>query len=61
MPLHFDDAEYAGRVQKAVQALRSNGLDAVLLFAPESQFWLTGYDTFGFAMFQCMFALITPA
>ncbi|MEM9061624.1 MAG: Xaa-Pro peptidase family protein [Pseudomonadota bacterium] len=54
MPLHFDDVEYAGRVHRAVQALRAEGLDAVLLFAPESHFWLTGYDTFGFAMFQCM-------
>jgi Xaa-Pro dipeptidase len=24
------------------------------MFAPESHFWLTGYDTFGFAMFQAM-------
>jgi len=24
------------------------------MFAPESQFWLCGYDTFGFAMFQCL-------
>ncbi|MEL7471162.1 MAG: Xaa-Pro peptidase family protein [Pseudomonadota bacterium] len=54
MPLHFDDAEYAGRVHRAVRALRGAGLDAVLLFAPETHFWLTGYDTFGFAMFQCM-------
>lgn len=54
MPLHFDHAEYAGRVQRARNALRSSGLDAVLLFSPESQYWLTGYDTFGFAMFQCM-------
>ncbi|MEL6996797.1 MAG: Xaa-Pro peptidase family protein [Pseudomonadota bacterium] len=54
MPLHFDDAEYAGRVHRAVQALRGAELDAVLLFAPETHFWLTGYDTFGFAMFQCM-------
>ena len=30
------------------------GLDAMLLFAPESHLWLTGYDTFGFAMFQVM-------
>ncbi len=35
-------------------ALLENGLDGILLFAPESHFWLTGYDTFGFAMFQCM-------
>ncbi len=54
MPMHFDDQEYAGRIARARQALRSEGLDAVLLFAPESQYWLTGYDTFGYAMFQCM-------
>jgi len=23
-------------------------------FAPESQFWLTGYDTFGYCFFQCL-------
>jgi Xaa-Pro dipeptidase len=26
----------------------------MLLFAPESQFYLCGFDTFGFAMFQCL-------
>ncbi len=31
-------------------------LDGILLFAPESHYYLTGYDTFGFAMFQCMVA-----
>jgi Xaa-Pro dipeptidase len=30
------------------------GLDALLLFAPESQYWLTGYDTFGYCFFQCL-------
>ncbi len=54
MPLHFDNAEYATRVAAAQAALRAGGFDAILLFAPESQYWLTGYDTFGFAMFQCM-------
>lgn len=54
MPLHFDDQEYAGRLARARAALGRAGLDAILLFAPESQYWLTGYDTFGFAMFQCM-------
>ena len=29
-------------------------LDAVLLFAQESMYWLTGYDTFGFCFFQCL-------
>ena len=54
MPLHFEDQEYAGRVARARAALAEAGLDAILLFAPESHYWLTGYDTFGYSMFQCM-------
>lgn len=54
MPLHFTPAEYAARREKARAALQARGLDALLMFAPESQFWISGYDTFGFAMFQCL-------
>lgn len=54
MTLHFDAPEYAARQARATQALADAGLDALLMFAPESHFWLTGYDTFGFAMFQAM-------
>ncbi|WP_374396771.1 M24 family metallopeptidase [Tabrizicola sp.] len=54
MPLHFTPAEYATRRASARAALQAQGLDALLMFAPESHFWISGYDTFGFAMFQCM-------
>ena len=54
MPLHFTPAEYAARQSNARAALQARGLDALLMFAPESHFWISGYDTFGFAMFQCM-------
>ncbi|MBL9049769.1 MAG: aminopeptidase P family protein [Tabrizicola sp.] len=54
MPLHFTPAEYTARQAKARAALQAQGLDALLMFAPESHFWISGYDTFGFAMFQCM-------
>mgnify|MGYP005989056077 CR=1 FL=1 len=54
MPRHFTPQEYTDRQSRACAALQNTGLDAILLFAPESQYWLTGYDTFGFAMFQCM-------
>jgi Xaa-Pro dipeptidase len=54
MPLHFTPAEYAARQAQARSALQAPGLDALLMFAPESHFWISGYDTFGFAMFQCM-------
>ena len=58
MALHFEREEYAGRVARAQEALEARGLAAILLFAPESHYYLTGYDTFGFAMFQC---LVLPA
>ena len=54
MPLHFPDSEYERRLKAATQALETAGFDALLMFAPESHYWLCGYDTFGFAMFQCL-------
>jgi len=54
MPLHFAKAEYTARQAAARAAMQEAGLDAVLVFAPETQYWLCGYDTFGFAMFQCL-------
>ncbi|WP_298294313.1 Xaa-Pro peptidase family protein [uncultured Litoreibacter sp.] len=54
MPIHFSDAEFAARKRAATQALTDAKLDALLMFAPESHYWISGYDTFGFAMFQCM-------
>lgn len=33
--------------------MRREGLDALLLFAQESTYYLTGYDTSGFVFFQC--------
>ena len=53
-PPLFDQSEYADRQKRACAALKHNGLDALLVFAQESMLWLTGYDTFGFAMFQCL-------
>jgi len=52
--MHFSREEYAGRLSLARSALQKEGLDALLMFAPESHYWISGYDTFGFAMFQCM-------
>ena len=54
MTPHFDANEYAVRLASAKRALNDAGLDALLMFAPESQYWICGYDTFGFAMFQCL-------
>ncbi len=54
MSVHFTPQEFASRCNRATAALLQAGLDGILLFAPESHYYLTGYDTFGFAMFQCM-------
>jgi len=54
MPPHFGAVEYAARLARAKRAVNDAGLDALLMFAPESQYWICGYDTFGFAMFQCL-------
>lgn len=55
MALHFDDAEFAARRARLNAALDHAGLDGLLMFAQESMFWLTGYDTFGFCFFQCLY------
>lgn len=52
--LHFTEAEFATRAERLQAEMARRGLDAMLLFAPESQYWLTGYDTFGFCFFQCL-------
>ena len=53
MALHFERAEFDARVAAARAALRREGLAAILLFAQESHFYLTGFDTSGFVFFQC--------
>jgi Xaa-Pro dipeptidase len=54
MPMQFTRQEYETRQSAARAALQSQGFDALLMFAPESHYWICGYDTFGFAMFQCL-------
>jgi len=54
MALHFERAEYDARRDRLVIEMAGKKLDAVLLFAQESMYWLTGYDTFGFCFFQCL-------
>ncbi|MDH3694798.1 MAG: Xaa-Pro peptidase family protein [Gammaproteobacteria bacterium] len=55
MSLHFNEEEFSQRQSKVCQALNYNGLDGVLLFRQESMYYLTGYDTSGYTMFQAMF------
>lgn len=53
MALHFDRSEFAERIARARKRLGEEDLDAVVLFAQESLYYLTGFDTSGFVFFQC--------
>src|SRR3546814_4607238 len=55
MALHFDRAEFDARRRATLAAMAEAGLDGLLMFKQESMFWLTGYDTFGFCFFQCLY------
>ena len=55
MSLHFSDAELAGRRERTCQLLAEAGLDGLLMFRQESMYYLTGYDTFGYVYFQCLY------
>ena len=53
MALHFERAEYLTRIDRARAKLRERDLAALLIFAQESHYYLTGFDTSGFVFFQC--------
>lgn len=50
--LRFPEPEYRTRQARTRALMAARGLDAMLLFAQESHFWLTGYDTAGYVFFQ---------
>src|SRR5215467_7585945 len=54
MALHFPPTEFAERLARLQREMQARRLDAMFLFAQESMYWLTGYDTFGFCFFQCL-------
>jgi Xaa-Pro dipeptidase len=55
MALHFERSEFEARRSAAVAAMASRGLDGILIFRQESMYYLTGYDTFGYVFFQCLY------
>ena len=55
MALHFTLDEFAGRKARLLGAMAAARLDGLLIFEQESMYWLTGYDTFGFCFFQCLY------
>jgi Xaa-Pro dipeptidase len=55
MPLHFTPDEFAARRAALQRSLHQEGLDGILMFRQESMYYLTGYDTFGYVFFQCLY------
>ena len=55
MSLHFDINEFRNRLNRLLDLMAENVLEGMLLFRQESMFYLTGYDTFGYIFFQCLY------
>lgn len=53
--LHFTETEFADRRKRACALMQQQHLDGLLMFRQESMYYLTGYDTFGFVFFQCLY------
>ncbi len=55
MAIHFELKEFRARQRKVLKAMAAMRLDGLLMFNQESMYHLTGYDTFGFCFFQCLY------
>ena len=49
--LPFSGAEFESRVERLTGELNARGLDAMVTFVQENQYWLCGYETTGFHSF----------
>ena len=55
MAIHFTNEEFKKRQKNAISELNKKNLDGILIFRQESMYYLSGYDSFGYAMFQCLY------
>jgi Xaa-Pro dipeptidase len=55
MAIHFSEQELAERRVRTCTAMAGQSLDGLLMFRQESMYYLTGYDTFGYVFFQCLY------
>ncbi|MDZ7840331.1 MAG: Xaa-Pro peptidase family protein [Gammaproteobacteria bacterium] len=55
MAIHFSLQELKSRRDATCDMLNQRGLHALLVFRQESDFYLTGFDTFGYCFFQCLY------
>ena len=55
MPLQFSEAELITRRDQTIRQLAARDLHGLLMFRQESMYYLTGYDSFGYVFFQCLY------
>ncbi len=55
MALHFSKEEFAERQYRTIEQLKNQQLDGLLMFRQESMYYLSGYDSFGYVFFQCLY------
>ena len=55
MALHFTREEFADRQRRTRAEMAKAGLEGLLIFRQESMYYLTGYDSSGYSMFQGMY------
>lgn len=55
MAIHFSTLELVTRRESAIEGIAKRGLAGLLIFRQESMYYLTGYDTFGYCFFQCLY------
>ncbi|UCH21347.1 MAG: aminopeptidase P family protein [Deltaproteobacteria bacterium] len=55
MALHFSAEEFADRQKRAIAQMVERELGGLLMFRQESMYYLTGYDSFGYVFFQCLY------
>ncbi len=53
--LHFSRDEFAQRQKAARAKMAEQGLHGLVMFRQESMYYLTGYDTMGYTMFQALY------
>jgi Xaa-Pro dipeptidase len=55
LTVHFSSEELSARRKAVADELADRSLDGLLMFRQESMYYLTGYDTFGYVFFQCLY------
>ena len=49
MAIHFTNEEFKKRQKNVISELNKKNLDGILIFRQESMYYLSGYDSFGYA------------